>query len=186
MPSPLGHGLGGLAAGWAVAGPAEDRRALWTQTLLFMALGAAPDLDLLTRHHRYETHSVGAAVIAGAIAALVRLPVARTRGRIFWAATAAWATHPLMDMLAPDRWPPIGVEAFWPFSRGFYITGLNIFLPVARNLYSWSTWTHDARAAVRETLVLVPIVALVWWIRTRTSRSLVRSSGPGDPRRPSA
>ncbi len=186
MPSPLGHGLAGLAAGWAVARPAEGRRALWTQSVLFAALGAAPDLDLLTRHHRYETHSVGAAVLAGAAVALVRLPVGTSRWRIFWAACAAWATHPLLDMLAPDNWPPIGVMAFWPFSRDFYITGLNIFMPVARNIHSRAALTLDAWAALRETVILVPIVWAVWWIRTGRRRTRGRSSGPGVPHSPSA
>src|SRR5579864_1184671 len=178
MPSPLGHSLAGLAAGWAVAPPAANRRALATQALLFAALGAAPDLDLLIGRHRYETHSIGAAVIAGAVAAVFRWPVARTRARIFWSATAAWATHPLLDMLAPDHWPPIGVMALWPFSRGFYITGLEWFLPIARNWRSSAVLWLDARAAVRETLILMPVVVLVWWIRKGRDKTRVRSSDP--------
>jgi membrane-bound metal-dependent hydrolase YbcI (DUF457 family) len=186
MPSPLGHGLAGLAAGWAVAPPAEGRRRLLTQAAILAALGAAPDLDLLVGRHRYETHSVGAAVIAAALAAAVRLPIARTRARIFWAAWAAWATHPLLDMLAPDHWPPIGVMAFWPFSRGFYISGIELFLPIARNWRSSAALWLDARAAMRETVILVPAVALVWWLRTRTGRSRARSSDPDSRRSPSA
>ena len=182
MPSPLGHGLAGLAAGWAVAAPAEGRRPLITQAALFMALGAAPDLDLLVGRHRYETHSIGAAVIAGAVAALMRWPVAATRARIFWAACAAWATHPLLDMLAPDHWPPIGVMAFWPFSRNFYITGLEWFLPIARDWRSSAAlWLGRARRHACETLILVPVVALVWWLRTGRSRTRARSSGPTGP-----
>jgi membrane-bound metal-dependent hydrolase YbcI (DUF457 family) len=180
MPSPLGHSLAGLAAGWAVVPPAKGRLPLVTQAALFMALGAAPDLDLLFGRHRYETHSIGAAVLAGALAALMRWPIAPTRARIFWAACAAWATHPLLDMLAPDHWPPIGVMAFWPFSRGFYITGLEWFLPISRDWSSASVWL-DARAAVRETLILLPIVLLVWWIRMGTGRTHGRSSGPTGP-----
>jgi hypothetical protein len=186
MPSPLGHGLAGIAAGWGVAKPAADRRERILQAVLLAALATAPDLDLLTRHHRYETHSVGAAVLAGAAAALIRLPIATSRWRIFWAATAAWATHPLLDMLAPDNWPPIGVMAFWPFSHGFYLTGLNIFMPVARNIHSRAALTLDAWAALRETLILVPTVAAVWWIRTGRYRTRGRSSGPGIPPSPSA
>ncbi len=186
MPSPLGHSLAGLAAGWAVAPPAEGRRPLITQAALFMALGAAPDLDLLVGRHRYETHSIGAAVIAGAVAALMRWPIAPTRARIFWAACAAWATHPLLDMLAPDHWPPIGVMAFWPLSRGFYITGLEWFLPIDRDWRSSAALWLDARAAIREALILVPVVVLVWWIRTGRDRTRARSSGPTGPHSPFA
>jgi hypothetical protein len=186
MPSPIGHSLAGLAAGWAVTPPAVGRRPLAIQAAFLMALGAAPDLDLLVHRHRYETHSIGAAVIAGAVAAFMRWPIAPTRARIFWAACAAWATHPLLDMLAPDHWPPIGVEAFWPFSRGFYITGLEWFLPIARDWRSSAAWWLDARAAVRETLILLPIVLLVWWIRTSRGRTRGRSFGPTGPHSPSA
>jgi membrane-bound metal-dependent hydrolase YbcI (DUF457 family) len=185
MPSPLGHGLAGLAAGWAVAPPARGRRLLITQAALFMALGAAPDLDLLIGRHRYEMHSIGAAVLAGVAAALLRWPIAATRARIFWAACAAWATHPLLDMLAPDHWPPIGVMAFWPFSHGFYITGLEWFLPIARDWRSPATLWLDARAALRETLILLPVVVLVWQIRTGTGKTRGRSFGPTGPRSPS-
>jgi membrane-bound metal-dependent hydrolase YbcI (DUF457 family) len=186
VPSPIGHGLAGLAAGWAIASPATEPRARLVQTASFLALGAAPDLDLLFNHHRYETHSIGAALLAGAVAAAIGWPLASTRLRTFFAATAAWATHPLLDMLAPDHWPPIGVMAFWPFSRGFYITGIEIFLPIGRDWRSAAVWWLDARAAARELAILLPIVALVWWVRTRTSRSRDRSSGRAGRHSPSA
>lgn len=186
MPSPIGHGLAGLAAGWAVTAPAEGRKPLVVQAALLAALGAAPDLDLLFRRHRYETHSIGAAVIAGAVAALWRWPIAPTRWRTFWAACAAWATHPLLDMLAPDHWPPIGIMAFWPVSHGFYLTGLEWFLPIARNWRSAAALRLDAAAALREVLILLPVVALVWWLRTRRRRIRARSFARADPRSPSA
>lgn len=186
MPSPIGHALGGLAAGWAVSPPEHDRRALITQSAIFMCLGAAADLDLLIGRHHYEMHSVGAALLAGVLAAWMRWPVGSSRWRIFLAATAAWASHPLLDMLAPDHSPPIGVMAFWPFSRGFFITGIEIFMPISRQWWRAGVLAFDARAAVREVLILAPLVGLVWWLRRRTSRSRGRSSGPGVPRSPSA
>lgn len=186
MPSPIGHALGGLAAGWAVTPPARDRRSLVTQAAIFAALGAAPDLDLLIGRHHYEAHSVGAAILAGLLAAWMRWPIGRGRWRISLAAAAAWASHPLLDMLAPDHSPPIGVMAFWPFSRGFYITGIEIFLPIARQWRRPGVIAWDARAGLREMLILVPLVGLVWWIRTRTRRTHDRSSGRGARHSPSA
>lgn len=186
MPSPIGHALGGLAAGWAVSPPARDRRSLVTQAAIFAALGAAPDLDLLIGRHHYEAHSVGAAILAGLLAAWMRWPIGQGRWRIFFAATAAWASHPLLDMLAPDHSPPIGVMAFWPFSHQFYITGIEIFLPIARQWWRPGVIAWDARAGLREGLMLVPLVGLVWWIRTRTRRNPDRSSGRGGRHSPSA
>lgn len=186
MPSPIGHALGGLAAGWAICPPEPGRRALVTQAAIFMAVGAAADLDLLINRHHYEMHSIGAALLAGGLAAWMRWPIGTGRWRVFLAATAAWATHPLLDMLAPDHSPPIGVMAFWPFSHGFYITGVEIFLPIAREWWRPGILAFDVRAALREVLLLAPIVVLVWWLRTRTRRTRGRSSGPGARRSPSA
>ena len=80
VPTPLGHGLAGIATGWAVAGVArESRRALIRQAAILAALAMAADLDLLVGAHSGPTHSIGAAAIAGVVAALARWPIARTR-----------------------------------------------------------------------------------------------------------
>src|SRR5688500_5091594 len=70
MPSPLGHALGGMAAGWLVARPARGsavdvvKSGAW-----FAVLGIVPDLDLLLGPHRAATHSFVAALIVGLAAA---------------------------------------------------------------------------------------------------------------------
>ena len=58
MPSPIGHALGGIAAGWAIA-PVKNAR----NAVLLAGAGAAADLDLLVGTHRGPTHSLGAAVL---------------------------------------------------------------------------------------------------------------------------
>src|SRR5687767_12107855 len=70
MPSPIGHMLAGTAAGLLVAGRYRSRT---LPLLLFAAAGAAPDLDLLLPFtiHRGPTHSLAAALFAGAVAWLV-------------------------------------------------------------------------------------------------------------------
>jgi hypothetical protein len=57
MPSPVGHALGGIAAGVRFTG--ASRRALW----ILAAVGAAADVDLLFGAHRGVSHSIGAAVV---------------------------------------------------------------------------------------------------------------------------
>ncbi len=82
MPSPLGHALGGLAAGWLVAGPAGDRgrgagpagarlRDGRVRALAFAGLGMAADLDLLVGRHSQFTHSIGATIVVGLVAFLL-------------------------------------------------------------------------------------------------------------------
>ena len=48
VPSPIGHALGAVAAGWAVARPAAPRRALAIQVAILAALGVA----LISISHR--------------------------------------------------------------------------------------------------------------------------------------
>ncbi len=169
MPTPIGHGLAGIAAGWAVGGVArDDRRALVRQVATLAALGAAADLDLLINWHSGPTHSVGAAAIAGLVAAAWRWPIARSRWLIFVAAFAAWATHPLLDSLAPDTSPPIGVMAFWPITTRYFITGLDVFMPIWRAPGNLKAVAHDVVAVAREVAILAPVVYFTW----KTSRGL--------------
>src|SRR5258706_15440046 len=82
MPSPFGHSLAGLAVAWAAdllpgdrawrAAPASAswyRRAGNGLTTACAVLAMAPDLDLAFTRHRTYTHSVGAVVIVGLVAA---------------------------------------------------------------------------------------------------------------------
>ena len=165
MPTPLGHGLAGIAAGWVVVKPAAGRRMLWVQAGIFAAVAAVPDLDLIINQHRGETHSLGAAAIVATVAAWRLWPVAHRRGQIWLSIFAAYATHPLLDSLALDNAPPLGVMAFWPFSRGYVQSGVELFAPVWRRWWLASFYTHNSVAAVREILILAPICLGVWWMR---------------------
>ena len=163
MPTPIGHGLAGVAAGWCAGGVARgDRQKLVAQVGILAMLGMAADLDLLVHWHSGPTHSVGAAAIAGIVAAMWRWPIARTRGLVAAAAFAAWATHPLLDSLAPDTSPPIGVMAFWPLTTRYFISGLDVFMPIWRAPGNLKAVSHDILAVVREIVILAPIVYVVW------------------------
>jgi len=167
MPTSIGHGLAGVAAGWAVATPAIDRRARWVQSGIFAAVAAAADLDLLINRHRAETHSLGAAAIVATLAAWRGWPVAGTRMRIWLSVFAACATHPLLDSLAFDNAPPLGIMAFWPFSRAYVQTGVELFAPVWRRWWLASFYTHNTIAVLREVAILLPLCLAVWWTRRR-------------------
>src|SRR4051812_36182546 len=130
MPSPVGHALSAVACGWLVARPPRKPRDFIVQVALLGALGVAPDLDLLIDRHRAETHSVGAAMIAGAVAAAWRWPIASSRWRVGVAAFLAWASHPMLDAFGADSKMPFGSMAFWPFSTSYYIAPWTLFLPI--------------------------------------------------------
>ena len=134
---------------------------------MLAALAIAPDLDLLIGRHSRETHSIGAAAIAAAAAAAFRWPLASSRARIAIAAFFAWVSHPILDSLSPDTAIPIGVMILWPFSTSHWQTGLSVFMPIWRD-FSDPVWLpHDILAVLRELAILVPIIAIVWWWKTR-------------------
>lgn len=185
MPSPVGHTLAALAAGWAVAPPAAPGRTLIIQGAALAAVGLAPDLDLLVGRHNAETHSIGAAVLAASLAALVRWPVAERRWQIWLAVFLVWLTHPLLDALGQDTAAPIGVMAYWPFSTEHYSASVALFRPVWRRWWSPGFVEHNLLTVFREVVILLPITAGVWWLRSRArARRPARSPAPRATRTP--
>jgi inner membrane protein len=166
MPSPLGHSLASLAIGWAVARPAPGRQ-LWIQAVALVALGNAPDLDLLFGRHSAETHSVGAAVIAASVAALARWPIDSRPGVIWLTAFLVWASHPLLDSLGQDTRAPIGVMAFWPISSSYFSWNVELFMPISRRYWLSGFIARNFLAMLREAAILGPFTAGVWWWRRR-------------------
>jgi len=172
VPSPLGHGLIGLAVH---AVTARDVGELWDLRRAVVVSGAAvaPDLDLLFRfvdgrnHHQAETHSIGAALLAGLAAVIVARLAGWARPAALGLVTAsAWLTHPLLDYFGNDTHPPIGLMALWPFDRGFLKSPWIVFMDTGRTL-DWETVRHNTVAVSWELLVLVPLLAAAGWLTRR-------------------
>lgn len=188
MPTPIGHALAGLAVAWSAEPPSEAQplgRALGRAlarplTLVCIALAVLPDLDLLYPPvHRAATHSIGATLLVTIIAAGVTGWVTgRINWRIAFVCAAAHASHIVTDWLGTDRnFAPYGIQMFWPFDKGWYISGWDMFLPVERrNPFSVATIRVNMAAAIREIVILGPVVLAVWLAgRWRHDRSPRRS-----------
>jgi membrane-bound metal-dependent hydrolase YbcI (DUF457 family) len=162
---------------------AQSRRA-WPSSIALSATCAAlailPDADLLFRDaHRGPTHSVGAVILILIVAAGVTRWVT---GRIIWPVTIAYAlaygSHLLLDWLAIDRLrAPFGIELFWPFNDGWYISGLNWFPPTERRQFlSAASLLTNLTAIIHECVKVGPFLAAAWMIRRRRTRqALVRA-----------
>ena len=155
MPTPFGHALGGIAAGALVAGRA--RSGVWhgrrvPVLLVCGVLGMLPDLDILLGGHREMTHSVGATLIVGGLAAAVD-----RRPAVWLAAAAAYGTHLLLDWFGADPVPPFGIMALWPFDHTFYLSPYQWFPSVCRQFWLAACWIDLGRAAWWELLVLGPV-----------------------------
>ena len=157
MPSPIGHALGGICAGWHAGGRQNLRDAC-----VLAAVAIAPDLDLVLGDHRAISHSIGAAAVAGLVAL-----VATRQPRWAVAIALAWGSHVLLDWLSNDTRPPIGVMALWPFDDRYYKAAIEIFPPVSRRYEQSRFWIYNLRAAVTELLLLLPLTLFLTWRRRR-------------------
>ena len=172
MPSPIGHALGGLAAGWLAAGRnTSPRRLSVADAVVFAAAGMAADLDLLFAIHRGPTHAIGAAVVVGSVI------LAATRRRRFAAAVAAaYASHTLLDWLGTDTTSPMGIMALWPFSREYFVSGWHLFPAISRRYWLTEFWVMSVRAVAWEVLLLGPFAALAAYVRSRNSQFVTPNS----------
>jgi membrane-bound metal-dependent hydrolase YbcI (DUF457 family) len=158
MPSPLGHAVAAVAAGWAV----DRRPATRATTIAFVAAGLVPDLDLLVGSHSTYTHSVGA---VGLVFVACWAGTRFTDARRAAALAAAWGSHLLLDWLGNDTRAPIGIMALWPFTAEHYQSTLYVFDGISRRYWLPEQFVWgNLRAAVKEVAILSPIAALVYWI----------------------
>jgi membrane-bound metal-dependent hydrolase YbcI (DUF457 family) len=172
MPSPIGHALGGVIAAFAVGRVFLARgHGSWSieaRALGLVALAAClPDIDFLWGRHNMETHSLGFALIVGAVA------LAYTRGRVVWfplACTLAVVSHVLFDWLGSDDAQPLGVMALWPFSNEFYFANVFLFEPISRQYWKPHFLPHNIWAVIKEILLLAPIVVGILWYGKGRSR----------------
>jgi membrane-bound metal-dependent hydrolase YbcI (DUF457 family) len=127
-----------------------------------------PDIDILFGSHRTYAHSIGAAVAVGLVAWAV------LRRRTAFAASfaliiaAAYGSHIVLDWLGKDSSTPPGMMALWPLSSGFYISDMDVFGEVSRRYWKPDEFIFgNLRAMSWELLVLVPVAAVAWFLRSR-------------------
>jgi membrane-bound metal-dependent hydrolase YbcI (DUF457 family) len=158
VPSPVGHALGGVIVGEVMAPSA----------LVLCALaGVLPDVDFLWGGHNRQTHSLGAALIAGLV-----IFAWKRQWRPALAVTLAWSTHVLFDWLGSDDTPPLGVMALWPLNSHFYFANAFVFDAISRRYWLDNFVTHNAWAVIKEVLMLGPVafIAFRWRARRRSRR----------------
>jgi membrane-bound metal-dependent hydrolase YbcI (DUF457 family) len=160
VPSPVGHALGGAIVAFAL-GTVGTSGTLGTLGTV-VAAAVAPDIDFLWGGHNRQTHSLGAALIAGAVVyAWKRSP------RLALAVTLAWSSHVLFDWLGSDDTPPLGVMALWPINSNFYFANAFFFEAISRRYWLDNFITHNAWAVIKEIAILAPIALIVQRLRRR-------------------
>ena len=180
MPSPVGHALAGVAAGYLVgggeAGGHTAGRSGWSTArqllsdrtvIVFGLLGVLPDIDFLFGVHSTYTHSAGAIAVVGLLGGLA----AKQAGvRAHLAVAAAYGSHVALDWLGSDSVAPIGVMALWPLSPEFFLSDRYWFTSVCREYWLVECWWHNAWGLTHELLVLGPVALGAIVVRRRLSR----------------
>lgn len=182
MPTPYGHALAGGIL-YFLLNRGAPRRADAGRIFLYAGLAAAADLDLLLdlcvgepgRFHHGISHSLGMAALVGLGAAVIAWKRGPSYLAVFAAAFSLYASHVLMDYLAVDTREPFGLMALWPLSDAYYLSPTPVFLDVWRWPVSSEMVRHNILAVVRETIILFPPLAVLFYVRRRSGRSL---SGP--------
>jgi membrane-bound metal-dependent hydrolase YbcI (DUF457 family) len=157
MPTPIGHALGGIAAGAFIVRRADSTFPLAGRrvpiVLVFALLGMLADVDFLMQEgHRHATHSLAAAGAVGVVAVFV----AERRPLLWLASSAAYATHVLLDWLGMDTAAPFGLMALWPFDSTYYQSSLQVFYPVCRQYWLLDCWVRLAWSVWYELLFVGP------------------------------
>ena len=91
----------------------------------------------------------------------------------------AYASHLLLDWLAVDRYPPAGIQALWPVSQAFYVSGWDVFFQTERQHPLLSIRANLA-AVAREVVILLPIAWAVWSVRVKALARLAAEVAGGD------
>jgi inner membrane protein len=130
------HG-GGRGGG----GGGRGRRCSWKTLLLFAALAALPDLDVLlvalgaadggAIGHRGASHSLAMAVLIGLLAAVIARRAGWPRLRTALAAGAAVASHTVLDLLGARG---KGLAVLWPLSAHRFHSPWRIFPDAPRGM----------------------------------------------------
>jgi inner membrane protein len=173
VPSPVGHFVAGLTVHILTARDAGETKSL-PRVALVAGAAVAPDLDLLGRfvdgvnRHQHESHSLGFALGAGLVASLLARRFRLRPLATGLATTLGWSSHVLLDYLAVDTSPPIGIMALWPLSRGYYHFPHPIFMDIWRTL-EWKAVVHDSVALAWELVVLIPLLLASLWLRSFTT-----------------
>lgn len=143
----FGHVAVGLLTGRLHGGtpPAPGRRctsrASWQTLLLFAALAALPDLDVLlvalgaadggSIGHRGASHSLAMAVLIGGLSALAARRFGWPALRTALAAGAAIASHTFLDLLGAEG---KGLALLWPLSAHRFHSPWRVFPDAPRGM----------------------------------------------------
>ncbi len=179
MPLPVGHSLIGYAAYDSFA--KESKLTSWKMILLVVFVANLPDFDFLPgllfgdphMFHRHLSHSLGAAVVVGAmLAGFFQLRQMGSFKQCFLMFFTVYYSHVLLDFFGVDNTDPTGVPMLWPFSDQHFLSPFSLFMAVKKSNSSGDFLqslfvAHNLWTLVWEFTVLLPFVAIIRLVKRR-------------------
>lgn len=174
MPTPIGHTLAGAAI-FELSRPGKRN---WPRFALCVTLANLADIDMMlgfgvglpNLFHRGLTHSLLITLAIGGVGIMYGL-ACRKKSFLFWGTLflAAYGSHLLLDWLALDTGPPIGIPLFWPFSEVDFISPVLFFSDVYKGMTNATFFQelfcrHNLVTIAGELIIMGPVyvVALIW------------------------
>lgn len=174
MPTPIGHCL--AATTIRLLGPAPGVRRSWFLFFFIVAVANLPDVDFLPGYlvgnpiafHWGPTHSLMAVVLVGGLTGLLAGAIGGAYVTMIGLAITAYASHIFMDMMLGGSQSQVGLQVFWPFSRGQFMLPWTVFRMAPAEIQTRPLAVLFSSAMmpviVRELLVMVPVVTVSWML----------------------
>ena len=84
-----------------------------------------------------------------------------------------WISHLALDWVSADRLPPYGLQMWWPFNDGWFISGWDLFQPTERHdFFSAASIRTNVLAVMQEVAFLAPPLVLLWLVRVKALAGL--------------
>jgi hypothetical protein len=168
----------GLAIGKLTGG--STARSSWRWYVFCAVAANVPDLDFLpgfftgdvNRFHQSASHSLVAALIFGAAAALAGRYFHRNPVRIGLAGVGLYSSHLLLDLFIEDKRAPFGIPLLWPFVSEHFAAPWPIFHGVRHGVPGEDLLTFvghvfsstNVGVVAFEMLILAPLLLLSWYM----------------------
>ena len=198
MPSPIAHGLAGLALTrifrfrplWLARSlkGSPKRSVLLAGAAVFLA-SIGPDFDFIpglligkpSAFHPSATHSLSATILFGGLTYLVALwRKAHSPVRVSLFLALVYCSHLVLDLLTRTLGTQVGLPFFWPFPVGDVVSPFHLFVYIKRGSTTATFFPslvnmHNLIAIFREVVLMGLILLAValarsWRLRLRSEK----------------